>query len=186
MNTSHRFHIEKEIKVIQPGECYVSAEDEMISTLLGSCVSVCLHDSERRVSGMNHFMLPGRLTHRDILENRSARYGINAINKLLDLMEKAGALRNHLIGKVFGGGHVIDSVLDSDRIPSENVRLAIVMLELEDIPIEEMVVGGAFARKILMEVISGRVFMKSLARGNDIKEIEERESQYFRKVTEEG
>src|SRR5271157_1725933 len=99
----------KKVKIIQPGEYHVSAEDEMIGTLLGSCVSVCLHDPVTQVSGMNHFMLPGRIVQADIFQDRTARYGITAINELLAQMEAAGAFRERMTAKVFGGGHVIVS-----------------------------------------------------------------------------
>lgn len=73
----------KRINVIQPGEYFVSDKDEMISTLLGSCVSVCLHDPVRFISGMNHFMLPGKISESDIYSDKSAKFGITAINYLI-------------------------------------------------------------------------------------------------------
>jgi chemotaxis protein CheD len=166
---------EKNIKIIQPGEYHVSVDDEMIGTLLGSCVSVCLHDPVHHVSGMNHFMLPGRIVKADIFKDRSARYGISAINDLLSLMEETGASRKDLIAKVFGGGRVILSTFDSNTIPFDNIRLARVMLEIEDIPIVEMEVGGSYARKILMDVLTGKVFLKNIIRNKMIDEIEEKD-----------
>src|SRR5208337_4867371 len=181
MYIPHATRLGKKIKIIQPGEYHVTAEDEMIGTLLGSCVSVCLHDPVAMVSGMNHFMLPGRIVQADILQDRTARYGITAINELLAQMERAGASRERMTAKVFGGGHVIVSAFKTSALPSDNVRLARVMLELEDIPIEEMDVGGAHGRKILMEAKSGRVYLKNLSRRNIIEEVREREFIYLRK-----
>ncbi len=164
MYIPHVDRLGKKIKIIKPGEYHVSSEDEMIGTLLGSCVSVCLHDSVTRVSGMNHFMLPGRIVKADILQDRTARYGITAMNELLAQMERAGASRERLTAKVFGGGHVIVAAFETSTLPSDNIRLARVMLELEDIPIEEMDVGGTHGRKILMEAKTGRVYLKNLSR----------------------
>jgi chemotaxis protein CheD len=164
MYIPHATRLGKKIKIIQPGEYHVSAEDEMIGTLLGSCVSVCLHDSVAGVSGMNHFMLPGRIVKADILQDRTARYGITAINELLAQMERAGATKEGLVAKVFGGGHVIVTAFETSTLPADNVRLARVMLELEDIPIEEIEVGGSHGRKILMEAKTGRVYLKNLSR----------------------
>ena len=164
MHIPHTSRFGKKIHIIKPGEYKVSASDDMIGTLLGSCVSVCLHDPVRKVSGMNHFMLPGRVVKADILRDTTARYGITAINELLALMEEAGALHENLTAKVFGGGHVILTAFESSTLPTDNIRLARVMLELEDIPIEEMEVGGSCARKILMEVMTGRVYCKNLER----------------------
>jgi chemotaxis protein CheD len=170
----------KKIKIIQPGEYHVSTEDEMIGTMLGSCVSVCLHDTIARISGMNHFMLPGRIVHSDIFKDRSARYGVTAINELFMLMEKNGAQRKDMIAKVFGGGNVIPAMRETNTIPFDNVRLARLMLEIEDIPIDEMVVGGSYARKIIMEVRSGTVFMKSITRTDVLEKIKEKEYSYVK------
>jgi chemotaxis protein CheD len=172
MHIPQRSRLEKKISIIQPGEFHASADDEMIGTLLGSCVSVCLHDPVRHVSGMNHFMLPGRIVKANIFMDRSARYGISAINDLLSLMEKLGASRKDMIAKVFGGGRVIMNTFDSNTIPFDNVRLARVMLEMEDIPIVEMDVGGSCARKILMDVRDGKVFLKNIMSRKLIEKID--------------
>ncbi|MBN1495944.1 MAG: chemotaxis protein CheD [Spirochaetes bacterium] len=164
MHVPHRRKFDKPVTIIQPGEYHVSDRDEMIGTLLGSCVAVCLHDPVRRVSGMNHFMLPGRIVKNDVFSAGSARYGISAITELLGMMEKRGAARRDMVAKIFGGGHVIYTALDSSTIPMDNVRLARTLLEIEDIPIVEMEVGGDSARKILMDVKSGKVFMKYVPR----------------------
>jgi len=175
MHIPHINRLGKRIKIIQPGEFYVSADDEMIGTMLGSCVSVCLYDSANKVAGMNHFMLPGRIVKADIMSDRSARYGVTAINELLTVMDKKGAERKHMVAKVFGGGNVIPAMRDTNTIPFDNVRLARLMLEMEDIPIDEIAVGGTFARKIIMEVLTGTVFMKNITRTDVLEEIEEKE-----------
>jgi chemotaxis protein CheD len=181
MYIPHATRLGKKVKIIKPGEYHVSAEDEIIGTLLGSCVSVCLHDPVTRVSGMNHFMLPGRIVKADILQDRTARYGITAINELLAQMERAGASRERLIAKVFGGGHVIVTAFETSTLPSDNIRLARVMLELEDIPIEEMAVGGSYGRKILMEAKTGKVYLKNLSHRSIIEEVKERDLIYLQK-----
>ncbi len=180
MHIPHSSRFGKKIKIIQPGELHVSGDDDMIGTMLGSCVSVCLHDPVKKISGMNHFMLPGRIVQADLLSDRSARYGVTAINELLVLMERMGAERKHLTAKVFGGGNVIPAMRDTNTIPFDNVRLARLMLEIEDIPIDEMVVGGTFARKIIMEVATGTVFMKSITKSDVLEQIKEKEYNYVR------
>lgn len=179
MYLPHMSRFSKRIRTIQPGEYHVSCEDEMIGTMLGSCVAVCLHDPVKKVSGMNHFMLPGRIVKADLFQDQSARYGINAINELLAMMERLGADRTRIIAKIFGGGNVVPSMTKTNTIPADNVRLARVMLELEDIPIEEMVVGGTYARKIVMDVKTGRVFMKSITKNDVLRKLYEKENDYF-------
>ncbi len=180
MHIPYASRLGKRIRTIQPGEYHVSAEDEMIGTMLGSCVSVCLHDPAAGVSGMNHFMLPGRIVLSDIMQDRSARYGVTAINELIRDMERAGARRERITAKLFGGGNVIAAMRETNTIPSDNVRLAMVMLELEDIPIDEMVVGGIYARKIIMEVKTGKVYLKSITRNEVIERLAKDEERYVR------
>jgi chemotaxis protein CheD len=174
----------KAMKIIHPGEYYVSREDELIATLLGSCVSVCLYDRENRIAGMNHFMLPGKISNADVFQDKTARYGITAINELFGQMEKAGAKKGRLSAKVFGGGHVMETVIETNSIPLDNVRLAKIMLELEDVPIVEMVVGGTYTRKIIMEVDTGKVFLKSITKQDVLEKIEARDREYAKKKFE--
>jgi chemotaxis protein CheD len=174
----------KEIRIIYPGEYYVSKSDEIIGTLLGSCVSICLHDPERELSGMNHFMLPGRISNADIFRDRSARYGITATYELLAKVEKDGSKKKNLIAKVFGGGHVMDvasHVKDTNTIPFNNIRLAKMLLELEDIPIVEMDVGGVYTRKLMMDVKTGKVYVKRTSRKEVFEEVMAREREYVKR-----
>jgi chemotaxis protein CheD len=153
----------KPVKIIHAGEYYASGGDEMIQTLLGSCVAVCLHDPVHRISGMNHFMLPGRISRADILNDGPARYGITAINTLIETMLELGADKRSIVAKVFGGGSVIEYRQRAKSIPEDNVRVARVMLEVADIPMLEINTGGAFSRKIVMDVMNGEVYCKKTA-----------------------
>lgn len=169
----------KAIKIIHPGELYVSDQDEIIGTLLGSCIAVCLLDRDAGVAGMNHFMLPGKIANQDIFSDRSARYGITAINELMHAMEKLGARRQNLVAKVFGGGHVLEGKhYESTTIPADNIRLARVMLEIEDVPITTSDVGENYTRKLLMEVKSGKVYLKKTTRKDVFDKIVLRELEY--------
>lgn len=173
----------KEIKIIYPGEYYVSENDEIIGTLLGSCVSVCLYDTERGSSGINHFMLPGRISEADIFRDRSAIYGITATYELIAKVEEEGSDKKNLIAKIFGGGHVMEtygSIKETNSIPFDNIRLARILLEMEDIPIVEMDVGGLYARKIMMDVKSGSVYVKRTSRREVFNEVMAMEKQYVK------
>jgi chemotaxis protein CheD len=150
----------KPVRIIHAGEYYISAGDEFIGTLLGSCVAVCLHDPEHHLSGMNHFMLPGRISKADIFQDRTARYGVTAMNNLLDEMISRGARKELLIAKIFGGGSVLDLERKTNTIPVDNVRLAWVLLEMEDIPVAETDTGGIYTRKLMMDVHSGKVYLR--------------------------
>ena len=92
---------------ILPGEYYFTAKDMMIVTVLGSCVSACLRDRVSGVGGMNHFMLPDGGGDADSPISASMRYGTYAMEILINELLKAGARRENLEAKVFGGGNVL-------------------------------------------------------------------------------
>ncbi len=179
MYIRHSGKYQKDIKIIHPGEYYISNEDELIGTLLGSCVSVCLFDEESAIAGMNHFMLPGKISHTDMFTDKSARYGIIAINDLVHGMVESGAGRNRIKAKIFGGGHVLDTKTIS--IPNDNIRLAKAMMEMEDIPIVKVDVGMNYTRKILFEVKTGKVFLKKSTRADVIKKVFKEEKEFAKR-----
>ena len=154
--------------IIYPGEYYVSSKDEYIATVLGSCISVCLHDPGSRISGMNHFMLPGKITEKDRLskDDISSRYGITAIKNLIEYMCRSGAVKKNLKAKIFGGGNVIDLKRPQGPVAEGNIRLARIMVELEDIPIVLEDIGGRATRKIIMEAQTGKVFLRRMGKND--------------------
>jgi chemotaxis protein CheD len=156
----------KKMQLIYAGDFYVSGEDELIGTLLGSCISVCFHDTVHHISGMNHFMLPGKIAQAEENQKKSAKYGITAINSLLDKMYSMGAEKHSIVAKLFGGGAVLDFENKKTLIPDNNIRLARVMLEIEDIPIIEEDTGGKYIRKVILDVQSGMVYLKKTLRSN--------------------
>jgi len=167
----------KSIKIIHPGEFHASDRDELIGTLLGSCIAVCLHDSFNGISGMNHFMLPGRVEG-GILSDPSGRYGVIAVNELLCHLRGLGAEGKYLTAKIFGGGHVVDTEMKYISIPEDNIKIAKIMMEMEDITIVKMDVGSNYTRKILMDVKSGNVFLKKIVNANVLDMISRRDMEY--------
>jgi chemotaxis protein CheD len=174
----NRDKLGKNINIIHPGEYYITAEDELIGTLLGSCVSVCLHDSENHVGGMNHFMLPGRIRSGGFLSDDYAKYGITAINKIINGMLEKGAKKENLTAKVFGGGSILNlSGSDGRRsmIPADNIRIARILLEIEDIPIISTDVGSNYTRKIIFDAYTGKVYLRKIMKSDVSKMVVERD-----------
>ncbi len=91
--------------IIQPGEYYATNKEVLISTLLGSCVAACLYDPVNKVLGMNHFLLSNSVYKRDRADfsTLSGRYGVQAMELLINKMYQLGADRKHLKAKAFGG-----------------------------------------------------------------------------------
>ena len=124
------------------GECRVSDEaDVVLTTLLGSCVSVCLCDPVAAVGGMNHFLLPGGREAR----SGGERYGVNAMEVLINGLLKLGGRRARFEAKLFGGAALGDGM---GRIGAENARFALDFLETERIPCISSSLGGLRPRRI--------------------------------------
>ncbi|HEX6720195.1 MAG TPA: chemoreceptor glutamine deamidase CheD [Burkholderiaceae bacterium] len=145
------------VKVL-PGEFFVADEDMLIVTTLGSCIAACLWDRERRIGGMNHFMLPEG-------QGDSGRYGSFAMELLINQLMKRGATRSSLEAKVFGGGAVIAS-MTSLNVGERNTQFVMDYLRTERIPVVSKDVLDNCARKVCMLPASGKVLMKRLAPAN--------------------
>jgi len=138
---------------VLPGELYVSRADEVIATVLGSCVSACVRDTRRKTGGMNHFLLP-RPPNGD--DAASARYGLYALECLVNAVSRGGGRREDLEVKVFGGGRVIEGAGDIGR---GNVAFVRKFFADEHIPILAEDVGGNVARRLRYWPLSGRVMV---------------------------
>ena len=142
------------------GEQYVTDRPEtMVSTLLGSCVAACLRDPVRRVGGMNHFLLPGRP---DGGEVDGVRFGVHAMELLVNALLSAGAHRERLEAKLFGGAHVLQGLHDVGR---QNSDFALSFLHTEGIRHLGGSLGGATARRVQFWPASGRA--RQLVSGRD-------------------
>jgi len=165
-----RFHkkLNRPMIIIQPGEYYVTDKDEVIATVLGSCISVCLRDEKHRIGGMNHFMLPGDFRMEDVFNSQSARYGMYAMELILGDIIKLGGDREHLTAKVFGGGHVLNSVPHTkNTVPQANLEFVKAFLSMEGIKVVSADVGGTYGRKVLYLPYLGKAFVKPLVSGAD-------------------
>ena len=174
---SRRF--ERQVSVIHPGEYMATADDIIISTVLGSCVSVALHDAVTGLGGLNHFMLPGELHSRQYFNEAPGRYGMFAMELLINDLLKAGARKERMIAKVFGGGHVLSGPAGS--IPDSNIAFAFEFLKTEGIPVVGQDVGGTDARKIFFFVPSARVLLKRLG-GKKLAPVEREEQAYLSRI----
>lgn len=144
---------------IAPGDYFVTSDDMLIVTVLGSCVSACIRDPRLRIGGMNHFMLPEYERDAQDLVGVSARYGAYAMEILINQLLKLGAQRKNLEVKVFGAGKVLAGLGDIGRRNAEFVREYI---RLEKIRLAAEDLGGTYPRKVYFFPHSGRVLVKQL------------------------
>lgn len=96
-------HFQCDVVKILPGEYFATTENTIIVTVLGACVAVCLRDPKARIGGMNHFLLPCDYSPSISSISESTRYGVYAMEPLVNQMLKLGADKSRLEAKVFGG-----------------------------------------------------------------------------------
>ena len=168
---------------ILPGEYYVTIQDELVTTVLGSCVSACIRDRAFGIGGMNHFMLPigsdakGWNGANDILSS-ATRYGNFAMEHMINDILKNGGGKKHLVAKIFGGGQIIPSMTD---IGERNIAFVREYLDAENIPLIGEDVADIHPRKVVNFPKSGRVLVKRLRHlHNDT--VVRRESAYRNKL----
>jgi chemotaxis protein CheD len=148
------------VKVL-PGEYFVHDEDIAILTTLGSCIAACLWDGRARVGGMNHFMLP-QLEGGAADATASGRYGLHAMELLINELQRRGASRGALEAKVFGGAQVIDG-MHSMNVGTRNTEFVLDYLRTERIPVVSKDVLDIHPRKVCFLPASGRALVRRLA-----------------------
>ena len=153
-------HFRNDAVKVLPGEYFVHDEDILITTTLGSCIAACLWDRERRIGGMNHFMLPEGSGHG--LDQTGGRYGSYAMELLINELLARGASRQMLEAKVFGGGAVIAG-MSSPNVGQRNTQFVIDYLHTERIPIIGRDVLDNCPRKVCFFPASGKALVKRLA-----------------------
>lgn len=137
------------INVVQ-GEFHVSGRpDDVITTILGSCVAACVFDPVRKVGGLNHFLLPGT----DPRDRQNIKYGAYAMEKLINALLRRGAQRAQLEAKLFGGASVVRALSD---IGHSNAEFARAFLRDEGIRLVAENLGGTQGRRVRFVPSSGR------------------------------
>lgn len=137
----------RDIHVIQGEQAISDLPEATMQTVLGSCVSACMHDPVRRIGGMNHFLLP------DNGEVGDMRYASAAMERLVNALIKAGAEKARLEAKLFGGARIMPNLPD---IGGRNARSALAFLEGEGIRCRSQSLGGAQARRLRFWPATGR------------------------------
>jgi chemotaxis protein CheD len=142
----------KRVHIIQ-GEYKISNDpDVVLTTILGSCVAACMRDPVAGVGGMNHFLLPGNAASL-AAGGDATRYGVHLMELLINGLLKAGARRDRLEAKIFGGAKTIASF---SNVGEQNAAFATQFLKDEGIPIVGSSTGGDHGRKLEYWPISGR------------------------------
>ena len=159
---------------ILPGEYYFTNKDMMILTVLGSCVSACIRDRVSGIGGMNHFMLPDGGNDPDSPISSSMRYGTYAMEILINEVLKAGAKRENLEAKVFGGGAVLRG-FNAINVGERNAKFVKDYLRTENIRIVAEDLNDIWPRKVHYFPRTGKVLVKKLKSADPTLESKERD-----------
>jgi chemotaxis protein CheD len=165
---------------ILPGEYYYTGKNMLIVTVLGSCVSACIRDRLTGLGGMNHFMLPDGGGDGGSPVSASMRYGSFAMEILINDLLKAGARREHLEAKVFGGGAVLRG-FTAMNVGERNAAFVTDFLKTERIPVLASDLNDIYPRKVYFFPKTGKVLVKKLMQTqNDT--LAKRELDYARRL----
>jgi chemotaxis protein CheD len=167
---------------ILPGQYHASSGPGTITTVLGSCVSTCLWDPIARIGGMNHFMLPGDGAAPNASWTASARFGVYAMEVLINEMAHLGADRRRLVAKVFGGARVLAG-FDKLDVGAKNAEFVLEFLKVEGIPVAAQDLLDVHPRKVHFFPSTGKVQLKRLHVTPNDTVLQKRERDYLSELS---
>lgn len=151
---------DKDKYFLQPGYIFASKRPHLISTVLGSCISVCIWDCSQDFGGMNHY-----IHAKPYRKEKSAQFGSISIPYMIKLLLDMGAVKHNLKAHVIGGAQ--NSLMKSSKIGDENIKIAENVLKKHYIDIVTMDTGGNMGRKVIFDSQTGEVVVYKV---NNIRE----------------
>jgi chemotaxis protein CheD len=143
-----------------PGQLVITTVPALVSTVLGSCVSVCLWDRESNASGMNHFLLPGTADD----EAGNSNHGLTATRLLIKTLLNRKVKLENIEAKVFGGCNSLYRKNDLYKVGERNITMAFDVLKEFAIPVKAQHTGGCYGRKIVFNTTTGKIRMRLLVK----------------------
>lgn len=179
MNRHYSEKIKHDVITLLPGEVEVS-KDVALHTLLGSCVSAVLYNENRSIGGINHIILP--TIGNNTSEEQRGRYGIYAMELLINKLMKLGIAKNSLKAKLFGGSNMlgIDSKNSQYNIGQRNIDFALNFLQTEKIPVIATDIGGLHGRNIYYLPLENKVLVSKVS---SLDAIEREESLFIKSIS---
>jgi chemotaxis protein CheD len=169
-------HFQCDVVKILPGEYFATTDNTIIVTVLGSCVAVCLRDPKARIGGMNHFLLPCDDSPSIVSISESSRYGVYAMELLINQMLKLGADKSRLEAKVFGGANLLKGVVGNST-GDRNAEFILDYLQTKQIPVLATDLLDSYPRKVYFSAVSGDVNIRKIKSLHN-STIMDRESEY--------
>lgn len=140
-----------------PGEYRISEQQEIVETLVGSCVCVCLYNTKTGQAAMNHFLLdsPAGEIDRDI-----GKYGSTATEYIIKALIKFDPIQGHYRGQIFGGAAVIKTSSNEYNIGQKNIDIVRKILTAHRIRIIREEIGGTRGRRVRFDTSTNEVFCR--------------------------
>jgi chemotaxis protein CheD len=168
----------KPLYILYPGDYFATLDDCVLGTVVGSCVAVCLYDTERGIGGMGHFIVPGAIGTEGIIVDEIARSGITSMEFLLGEIVKLGGDRRYLRAKIFGAGY-LGGKGKMKNIADGNIRFIYEYFTLEKIIVDRSDLGEDFRRRIYFSPKDGVVYRQILKNNEDSSEFVKLEKEYI-------
>ena len=156
---------------VKPGEFYIARSNMVLTTVLGSCISACIYDPQAGYGGMNHFMLPA--SHANAGMGRSLRYGLFAMEQLINELMKHGCSRERMQVKLAGGGEMMRGY---STVGQQNINFITQYIQDEGLNLLADDLGGDRARRVAYFPTEGRMLVNKLDHREDQRLIEEERS----------
>lgn len=154
---------------IEAGGVHAARQPTEIRTVLGSCVAACVYDPALGIGGMNHFMLPSGESG-----ERPARFGVHAMELLINDVMKLGGERSRLRAKVFGGAAVLRAFKAGVDVGRRNAEFIRAFLAAERIPIDAEQLGGTQPLEVRFTTDTSRARVRALDAADDLIAEEQR------------
>ncbi len=158
MHTTYDPRFRHNVTYIYAGECCVGGNEDVIGTVLGSCVAICLFDRVNEIGGMIHFMLPE--IHNTTNLDNPLLYGDESVKYLINMLKNKATDKGELVAKIFGGANISQAAPISSDVGSTNIKFAKEVLKKRGITILKEDVGGNFPIKIFFMPRLNRVLFK--------------------------
>lgn len=166
----------KQVVKIYSGGYYTSdGKDEMIATVLGSCIACCLYDPALKIGGMNHFLLPGDGSQ----DQGNARFGVNAMELLINSMIKKGSFKDRMLVKIFGGANMMEGF---SRVGDKNIDFVKSFLDAEKLKVVSQDVGGTASRRLHFYPYEGRALVRKVSQDKEEEMLRQKEKEYAEKI----
>lgn len=159
----------REVRVGIADAAVVYSPDKLITMGLGSCIGIALYDSEKKIGGLVHIMLPDSNQFRNIVN--PLKYADLGVEYLLEKMMDLGCRKKSITAKIAGGASMFnfpDKKISSD-VGKRNSEAVIEVIKRLSIPLLAKDIGGNKGRTMIFDSKDGKVMIKSI--GLDLKEL---------------